>query len=90
VTSEDDEEEAQSSQLHQRLTEHMDTDEDEEDEEHCGRPEPGTGLFIIQQGSRLRPNGRILRLKLDTVPVNFSSTRACATSKIADYLFFCY
>ncbi|XP_056267080.1 glutamic acid-rich protein-like isoform X1 [Pseudoliparis swirei] len=41
MTSEDDEEEAQSSQLHQRLTEHMDTDEDEEDEEHCGGPEPG-------------------------------------------------
>ncbi|XP_068423205.1 zinc finger protein ZFP2-like [Clinocottus analis] len=37
VTSEDDEEEAQSSQLHQRLTEHMETEADGED---CGGPEP--------------------------------------------------
>ncbi|XP_078123381.1 uncharacterized protein LOC144528580 [Sander vitreus] len=35
--SEDDEEEAQSSQLHQRLTQHMETEADGED---CGGPEP--------------------------------------------------
>ncbi|KAM6941242.1 uncharacterized protein PEZ65_003305 isoform 2-T2 [Lycodopsis pacificus] len=38
VKSEDDEEEAQSSQLHQRQTEQMETDADEGD---CGGPEPG-------------------------------------------------
>ncbi|XP_032363689.1 zinc finger protein 135-like isoform X2 [Etheostoma spectabile] len=37
VKSEDDEEEAQSSQLHQRLTQHMETEADGED---CGGPEP--------------------------------------------------
>ncbi|XP_068423121.1 gastrula zinc finger protein XlCGF26.1-like [Clinocottus analis] len=37
VKSEDDEEEAQSSQLHQRLTEKMETEVDGED---CGAPEP--------------------------------------------------
>ncbi|XP_034401527.1 zinc finger protein 2 homolog [Cyclopterus lumpus] len=37
VKSEDDEEEAQSSHLHQRLTEHMETEADGED---CGGPEP--------------------------------------------------
>ncbi|XP_056264005.1 zinc finger protein with KRAB and SCAN domains 8-like isoform X2 [Pseudoliparis swirei] len=37
LKSEDDEEEAQSSHLHQRLTEHMETLEDGED---CGGPEP--------------------------------------------------
>ncbi|KAM6938654.1 uncharacterized protein PEZ65_004908 [Lycodopsis pacificus] len=38
VKTEDDEEEAQSSQLHQRQTEQMETDADGED---CGGPEPG-------------------------------------------------
>ncbi|XP_031735434.1 zinc finger protein 572-like isoform X2 [Anarrhichthys ocellatus] len=38
VKSEDDEEEAQSSQLHQRQTEQMETEADGED---CGGPEPG-------------------------------------------------
>ncbi|XP_032367363.1 uncharacterized protein LOC116686451 isoform X1 [Etheostoma spectabile] len=37
VKSEDDEEEAQSSQLHQRQTQHMETEADGED---CGGPEP--------------------------------------------------
>ncbi|XP_078112071.1 uncharacterized protein LOC144521385 [Sander vitreus] len=37
VRSQDDEEEAQSSQLHQRQTQHMETEADGED---CGRPEP--------------------------------------------------
>ncbi|XP_034747458.1 zinc finger and BTB domain-containing protein 49-like isoform X2 [Etheostoma cragini] len=37
VKSEDDEEEAQSSQLHQRPTQHMETEADGED---CGGPEP--------------------------------------------------
>ncbi|XP_056264397.1 gastrula zinc finger protein XlCGF17.1-like isoform X2 [Pseudoliparis swirei] len=37
VKSEDDEEESQSSHRHQRLTEHMET---EADEEECGGPEP--------------------------------------------------
>ncbi|XP_078131600.1 uncharacterized protein LOC144533887 isoform X1 [Sander vitreus] len=37
VKSEDDEEKAQSSQLHQRQTQHMKTEADGED---CGRPEP--------------------------------------------------
>jgi len=45
-------------------------------------------LNVPVQGSRLRPNGRILRLKLDIVRVNFSSTRACATSKLADFFYF--
>uniref|UniRef100_A0A8D0CQI7 C2H2-type domain-containing protein n=1 Tax=Sander lucioperca TaxID=283035 RepID=A0A8D0CQI7_SANLU len=39
VKSEDDEEEAQSSQLHQRQTQHMETEADGED---CGGPEPAT------------------------------------------------
>lgn len=39
------------------------------------------------QGSRLRLNGRILRLKFETVRVNFSSTRACATGKFDDFPF---
>ncbi|XP_075963316.1 uncharacterized protein LOC142967708 [Anarhichas minor] len=41
VKSEDDEEEAQSSQLHQRQTEKMATEADEED---CGGPEPDRNL----------------------------------------------
>ncbi|KAM6925900.1 uncharacterized protein PEZ65_009510 [Lycodopsis pacificus] len=41
VKSEDDEEEAQSSELHQRQTEQMETEADGED---CGRPEPDRNL----------------------------------------------
>ncbi|XP_068423204.1 zinc finger protein ZFP2-like [Clinocottus analis] len=45
VKSEDDEEEAQSSQLHQRLTEHMETEADGED---CGGPEPDINSGLDQ------------------------------------------
>ncbi|XP_034747430.1 involucrin-like [Etheostoma cragini] len=43
VKSEDDEEEAQSSQLHQRKTQHMETEADVED---CGGPEPARNSLL--------------------------------------------
>ncbi|XP_078123386.1 uncharacterized protein LOC144528585 [Sander vitreus] len=46
VKSEDDEEEAQSSQLHQRQTQHMKTEADGED---CGGPEPARNSHPLLQ-----------------------------------------
>ncbi|XP_034747471.1 zinc finger and BTB domain-containing protein 17-like isoform X2 [Etheostoma cragini] len=46
VKSEDDEEEAQSSQLHQRQTQHMETEADGED---CGGPEPARNSHPLLQ-----------------------------------------
>ncbi|XP_032363702.1 golgin subfamily A member 6-like protein 22 [Etheostoma spectabile] len=46
VKSEDDEEEAQSSQLHQRQTQHMETEADGED---CGGPEPARNSHPLVQ-----------------------------------------
>uniref|UniRef100_A0A8C9XYE6 C2H2-type domain-containing protein n=1 Tax=Sander lucioperca TaxID=283035 RepID=A0A8C9XYE6_SANLU len=46
VKSEDDEEEAQSSQLHQRQTQHMETEADGED---CGGPEPARNSHTLLQ-----------------------------------------
>ena len=41
-------------------------------------------LYILQ-GSRLRPNGRILRPKSERMRLNFTSGRACATSTFAGF-----
>ncbi|XP_078123330.1 uncharacterized protein LOC144528551 isoform X1 [Sander vitreus] len=46
VKIEDDEEEAQSSQLHQRQTQHMETEADGED---CGGPEPARNSHLLLQ-----------------------------------------
>ena len=41
--------------------------------------------FRLVQGSRLRPNGSILRPVFETVQAFFTSTRACATYKFGMY-----
>ncbi|XP_068423195.1 zinc finger and SCAN domain-containing protein 31-like [Clinocottus analis] len=79
VKSEDDEEEAQSSQLRQKLTEQMETEDDGED---CGGPEPDRNSDLDEENGDSSETETLDRLNsLINEEVSVSESRYCAVEK---------